>query len=77
MTWLGQNWLWIVLAIGAFFLMTRMGGCGMGRSRASRDRDDGARDVMPPSPGNRRGTSSDPVARYESTANSNLLSTVR
>jgi hypothetical protein len=36
MEWLGQNWLWIVLAIGAFFLMTRMGGgCGMGSSGAT------------------------------------------
>lgn len=32
MDWLSQNWIWIALAIGAFFLMTRMGGCGMGRS---------------------------------------------
>jgi len=32
MAWLSDNWVWIALAIGAFFLMTRMGGmgCGMG-----------------------------------------------
>lgn len=38
MQWLVQNWLWIAVAIGGFFLFTRSGagggmaGCGMGRS---------------------------------------------
>ena len=38
MDWLAQNWTWIALAAGGFFLMTRMGGglgggcCGMGNS---------------------------------------------
>lgn len=32
MDWLAQNWIWIAVAIGGFFLFTRMGvgGCGMG-----------------------------------------------
>src|SRR5579863_717229 len=30
--WLSQNWVWIALAVGAYFFMTRMGGHGMGRS---------------------------------------------
>ena len=32
MNWLAQNWVWIVLAIGALWLFGRMGlaGCGMG-----------------------------------------------
>jgi YHS domain-containing protein len=29
MQWLTQNWLWILLAVGFFFMMRR-GGCGMG-----------------------------------------------
>ncbi|WP_371349173.1 hypothetical protein [Ancylobacter sp. IITR112] len=32
MDWIFQNWIWIALAIGALFFMTRMGGHGMGRS---------------------------------------------
>lgn len=32
MDWLSQNWIWIALAVGAIFFMTRMGGYGMGRS---------------------------------------------
>lgn len=32
MDWLSQNWVWIALTVGGFFLFTRMGvgGCGMG-----------------------------------------------
>ncbi len=36
MNWLSQNWIWIVAAVGGFFLISRMGlgmgGCGMGHS---------------------------------------------
>jgi len=33
MEWLSQNWLWVVLLVGGYFLMSRMGiGCGMGHS---------------------------------------------
>ncbi len=40
MDWLSQNWIWIVVAVGGFFLISRMGmgmgmgmgGCGMGHS---------------------------------------------
>lgn len=32
MNWVSQNWIWIALAVGAFFFMTRMGRRGMGRS---------------------------------------------
>ena len=36
MSYLGQNGLFIILAIAAMFLMMRMGGCGMGgRHRSS------------------------------------------
>ena len=34
MDWLSQNWIWIALVIGGYFLLSRMGmgmgGCGMG-----------------------------------------------
>lgn len=50
MDWLSQNWIWIALAIGFFFLMNRMGvsgcgigGCGMGRSEKSKANDSNAR----------------------------------
>jgi len=34
MDWLYQNWVWIVVLIGGYVLMSRMGmgGCGMGHS---------------------------------------------
>lgn len=34
MEWLSQNWVWIAVAVGGYFLMSRMGigGCGMGHS---------------------------------------------
>lgn len=32
MNWLAQNWIWFALAGGAFFIMSRGGGCGMGHS---------------------------------------------
>jgi len=32
MEWLSQNWIWIAVAIGAFYLMSRMHRGGMGRS---------------------------------------------
>ena len=37
MNWLTQNWIWVAVAVGGFFLMTRMhgmggmGGCGGGQ----------------------------------------------
>lgn len=34
MDWLYQNWIWIAVFVGGYFLMSRMGigGCGMGHS---------------------------------------------
>lgn len=37
MSWLAQNWVWIALAIGAYFFMTRAAGCGAGHSRHRRE----------------------------------------
>jgi YHS domain-containing protein len=36
MQWLIQNWLWILFAVGLFFMMRR-GGCGMGGGMKSHD----------------------------------------
>lgn len=76
MAWLGENWLWIALAIGAFFLMTRMGGCGMGRSRGHHHHDDDRRDAVPPAAGNRPGNLFDPVSGHGFVAGGAPLSTV-
>lgn len=76
MDWLGQNWLWIALAIGAFFFMTRMGGCGMGRSSGRRHYDDNQRDVVPPASGNRPGSLFDPVTGHGFVAGGAPISTV-
>jgi YHS domain-containing protein len=35
MAWLAQNWIWIILIVGFFFLMRR-GGCGGGMNRQDR-----------------------------------------
>lgn len=64
MDWLSQNWSWIALAAGGFFLMTRMGGmgggcCGMGHSM-SQSRDNGG--SSPPGPEAGSGTAFDPVS---------------
>lgn len=76
MEWLGQNWLWIALAIGAFFLMTRMGGgCGTGSS-AGHHHDDDRRDTTPPSAGNRPGSLFDPVSGHGFAASGAPVSTV-
>lgn len=67
MQWLVQNWLWIAVAIGGFFLFTRSGagggmaGCGMGRSMGggcgnSGDRRSAQTDAGP-------GNAVDPVGR--------------
>lgn len=71
MQWLQQNWLWIAFAIGAFFMMTRMGGCGMGfagghRSRSGRSDSDAA----PPE------TLFDPVSRRRISNAENPVSTI-
>lgn len=76
MEWLSQNWLWIVLAIGGFFLLTRMGGmggCGIGHSRR---RDDDGRETVPPAAGNHPGTLFDPVSRHAFVAGNMPFSTV-
>lgn len=40
MQWLAQNWIWILLVVGFFFMMRR-GGCGMGCGMKSHDHHGG------------------------------------
>lgn len=40
MQWIAQNWLWILLVVGFFFMMRR-GGCGMGGGMKSYDHHGG------------------------------------
>ena len=75
MDWLGQNWIWIALAVGAFFFMTRMGGCGMGRS-AGHHHNDESRDNPPPSADIGAGSAFDPVSRHAITAGGPTISSV-
>lgn len=63
MEWLSQNWLWIVVAIGGFYLMTRMHGMGHGMGH-SRGHGHGRHGDHPPSDGRvDAGTAIDPVSR--------------
>lgn len=77
MDWLSQNWLWITLAIGAFFFMTRMHGHGTGRFSSHRyNDDDNRRDTVPPASGNRPGNLFDPVSGHGFVAGGAPISTV-
>lgn len=76
MAWLGQNWVWIALAVGAFFFMTRMGGCGMGHSSGHHHHEDDRQDTAPPSAGNRPGKLFDPVSGHGFAAGDAPISTV-
>lgn len=81
MEWFSQNWIWVALGIGALFLMTRMGGCGMGRSASHRHGDgdgheQGSSEEAPPAAGNRPGTMFDPVSGHGFAASATPISTV-
>jgi len=41
MDWLSQNWIWILLFVGVYFVMMRMGGCGMGHAMGHSHGKDG------------------------------------
>lgn len=66
MDWLSQNWSWIAIAVGGFFLMTRMGGslgggcCGMGQSMNQSPQSSNS---PPTDRGTGSGTAFDPVSR--------------
>ena len=75
MGWLSQNWVWIGLAVGAFFLMSRMGGCGMGRAGGHR-RGLQESDDRRPETRMDTGTTFDPVSRHAVTAGMAAASSV-
>ncbi len=88
MDWLLQNWVWIVVAVGGFYLISRMGmgmgmgmgGCGMGHSHGASHAgrghpaggDDGSND-------RRAGASDvfDPVSQHMLPAESAIASAYR
>lgn len=46
MQWLVQNWIWVLLAVGFFFMMRR-GGCGMGGGMKGHENHAGHGGEMP------------------------------
>ncbi|WP_139281425.1 hypothetical protein [Muricoccus roseus] len=62
MNWFSQNWIWIALAVGAFFFMTRMGGCGMGWSM--RHSHGSGHDAAASDTGTSPRTAFDPVSKH-------------
>ena len=61
MDWLSQNWIWIAIAIGGVYFMTRMHGMGGGMGRSMRR---GQADEAPPDQGRSLGITFDPVSRH-------------
>ena len=63
MEWLSQNWIWIIVAIGGFYFMTRMHGMGhgIGHSMGHAYRGDG--DSPPANRELAPSTAFDPVSR--------------
>lgn len=86
MDWLAQNWIWIALAVGGLFFMTRVGGCGIGNSGghhrhgASQDHVDGhvhdMRDMSPKAVSSQAATPFDPVSRRGLTAGDGSIASV-
>jgi YHS domain-containing protein len=60
MQWLAQNWLWILFAVGFFFMMRR-GGCGMGGGMKSHEQHGG--DMQHGIEENKSATAIDPVSK--------------
>jgi YHS domain-containing protein len=75
MQWITQNWIWIVVAIGVFYFMTRMPGMGrsMGSMRRGYGRDSGA---PPADRGTGSNTAFDPVSRRAVTTGGSAISAV-
>ena len=79
MEWASQNWIWIVLGLGALFFATRlrgMGGCGMGHSGGHHHHHDDGRGTAPPATGNRPGSLFDPVSGRSFIAGNAPVSTI-
>lgn len=75
MDWIFQNWIWIVLAIAAFFFMTRMGGRGIGRS--AHHSHGTAQDGPPSDVGAGPRSVIDPVSRQPVSGSSSISSVYR
>lgn len=79
MNWLAQNWIWIALAVGGYFFMTRMGGRGMGRFRryqGNSDYDYNRRDSIPSVQDNRVSATFDPVSGHTLVGGGTQISTI-
>lgn len=77
MNWIYQNWLWILVGVGALLFFSRargMHGCGMGHS--GHNHQDGRDHEAPPAAGNRPGYLFDPVSRRDFAAGSAPISSV-
>lgn len=75
MSWLSQNWIWIVLGVGVIFFMTRMGGCGMGRSM--RHNHGSGQDVPPSDTGSSPRMALDPVSKRPIVGGTSISSVYR
>ena len=79
MNWLAQNWIWVAVAVGGFFLMTRMhgmggmGGCGGGHG--ANGHGDSTR-TPPGASGADPGTTIDAVSGHALPAGGTAASTV-
>lgn len=75
MSWLSQNWIWVVLGVGVIFFMTRMGGCGMGRSM--RHNHGSGQDVPPSDTGHGPRMALDPVSKRSIVGGTSISSVYR
>lgn len=77
MNWLYQNWIWIVLVIGGFFLMARLGGMGRyGAGRSAGHRHGTSNDNPPAARGPGPDTAFDPVSRHVLASGGDAISSV-
>ena len=76
MEWLSQNWIWIAVAIGGFYLMTRMHGMGHGMGH-SMGRGHGGEGGDPPADRSAgAGATFDPVSRRAVATGGSAISAV-
>ena len=79
MNWLTQNWIWVAVAVGGFFLMTRMhgmggmGGCGGGQGENGHG---GSPTTSSDASGSDPGTTIDAVSGHALTAGGTAASSV-
>lgn len=79
MQWLAQNWLWILLGLGALYFFTRrhgMRGYGMNRGYSHRQYEQNDDYAPPPAAESRPESLSDPVSGQTFSPGSSTVSTV-